>query len=171
MWQPESSSRWDNHSGAPPPSASKPSSACIRLRDMHAQLIITNTKWFDFKTNIEVWSHTKRQPVQHYMAQCRPRWLGHHILRIIILPAPSTHSTRRHRDGQFPRGAMRQRPRQRRQRAGINVPIDLSAGGQPLLFASFLRPRGKILSPWVSDIVSEISAANKTVGNSISIFA
>ena len=54
-------------------------SLCSRLSafDMQAQRTITNTKWFDYKTNIEVRALTKRQPIQRYIAQSRLRWFGH----------------------------------------------------------------------------------------------
>ena len=62
-------------------------SLCNRLSafDMHAQRAITNTKWFEYKTNIEVRTLTNRQPIQRYIAQGRLRWLGH------LLRSPSNH--------------------------------------------------------------------------------
>ena len=52
---------------------------CSRLSafDMQAQRAITNSKWFDYKTNMEVWSLTKCQPIQRYIAQGRLCWFGH----------------------------------------------------------------------------------------------
>ena len=35
------------------------------------------TKWFEYKTNIEVRTLTNRQPIQRYIAQGCLRWLGH----------------------------------------------------------------------------------------------
>ena len=51
-------------------------SLCSRLSafDMQAQRTITNTKWFEYKTNIEVRTLTNRQPIQRYIAQGRLRW-------------------------------------------------------------------------------------------------
>ena len=63
------------------------SSLCSRLSafDMQAQRTITNTKWFEYKTNIEVRTLTNRQPIQRYIAQGRLRWLGH------LLRSPPNH--------------------------------------------------------------------------------
>ena len=52
---------------------------------MQAQRTITNTKWFEYKTNIEVRTLTNRQPIQRYIAQGRLRWLGH------LLRSPPNH--------------------------------------------------------------------------------
>ena len=54
-------------------------SLCSRLSafDMQAQRTITNTKWFEYKTNIEVRTLTNRQPIQRYIAQGCLRWLSH----------------------------------------------------------------------------------------------
>ena len=62
-------------------------SLCSRLSafDMQAQRTITNTKWFENKTNIEVRKLTNRQPIQIYMAQGRLRWFGH------LLRSPLNH--------------------------------------------------------------------------------
>ena len=76
-------------------------SLCSRLCafDMQAQRTITNTKWFEYKTNIEVRTLTNRQPIQRYIAQGRLRWFGYSGLHQIILHSPSTPSTRGQRDG------------------------------------------------------------------------
>ena len=60
---------------------------CSRLStfDMQAQRTITNTKWFEYKTNIEVRTLTKSQPIQRYIAQGRLRWFGH------LLRSPPNH--------------------------------------------------------------------------------
>ena len=49
-------------------------SLCSRLSafDMQAQRTITNTKWFEYKTNIEVRTLTNRQPIQRYITQRSP---------------------------------------------------------------------------------------------------
>ena len=62
-------------------------SLCSRLSafDMQAQRTITNTKWFEYKTNIEVRTLTNRQPIQRYIAQGRLRWLGY------LLRSPPNH--------------------------------------------------------------------------------
>ena len=62
-------------------------SLCSRLSafDMQAQRTITNTKWFEYKTNIEVRTLTNRQPIQRYIAQGRLRWFGH------LLRSPLNH--------------------------------------------------------------------------------
>ena len=62
-------------------------SLCSRLRafDMQAQRTITNTKWFEYKTNIEVRTLTNRQPIQRYIAQGRLSWFGH------LLRSPLNH--------------------------------------------------------------------------------
>ena len=62
-------------------------SLCSRLSafDMQAQRTITNTKWFEYKTNIEGRTLTNRQPIQRYIAQGRLRWLGH------LLRSPPNH--------------------------------------------------------------------------------
>ena len=62
-------------------------SLCGRLSafDMQAQQTITDTKWFEYKTNIEVRTLTNRQPIQRYIAQGRLRWLGH------LLRSPPNH--------------------------------------------------------------------------------
>ena len=76
-------------------------SAC----NMQVQRAITNTKWFDYKTNMEVRSHTKCQPIRYnkLLPKCASVGLaiysGH---RPIIRPSPSTPSTRVRRDGQDP---------------------------------------------------------------------
>ena len=46
-------------------------SLCSRLSafNMQAQRTITNTKWFEYKTNIEARTLTNRQPIQRYIAQ------------------------------------------------------------------------------------------------------
>ena len=64
-------------------------SRCSRLSafDMQAQRTITNTKWFEYKTNIEVRTLTNRQPIQRYIAQGRPRWFDH------LLRSPLNHHT------------------------------------------------------------------------------
>ena len=53
-------------------------SLCSRLRaiDMQAQRTTTNTKWFEYKTNMEVRTLTSHQPLQRYIAQGRLRWFG-----------------------------------------------------------------------------------------------
>ena len=76
-------------------------SLCSRLStfDTQAQRTITNTKWFDYKTNIEVRALTKRQPIQRYIAQSRLRWIGH-LLRsahIHLLLQPQTAGNNRTR--------------------------------------------------------------------------
>ena len=62
-------------------------SLCSRLSafDIHAQLTIT--KWFDYKTNIEVRTLTNRQPIQNYIAQGRLRWFGHLLRSPLYHPA------------------------------------------------------------------------------------
>ena len=49
-------------------------SLCSRLSMFDMQAQWTNVKWFDCKTNIEVRSLTKRQPIQRYIAQRHLRW-------------------------------------------------------------------------------------------------
>ena len=81
-------------------------SLCSILSAFVTQAQVTVTKWFDSKTNMEVPSYTKRQPIQWY------RCILHNVasaglaiyscLRRIILPTPSTPSTRGQRDGQDP---------------------------------------------------------------------
>ena len=63
-------------------------SLCSRLSafDMQAQRTITNTKWLDYKTHIEVRTLTNRQPIQRYIAQGRLRWCGH------LLRSPLNHT-------------------------------------------------------------------------------
>ena len=56
---------------------------------MQAQRTISNTKWFDYKTNIDIRSLTKRQPIQRYIAQGRIRWFCH-LLR--SLPNDPAHA-------------------------------------------------------------------------------
>ena len=46
------------------------------LDALQAQRTVTNTKWFEYKTNIEVRTLTNRQPIQRYIAQGRLRWFG-----------------------------------------------------------------------------------------------
>ena len=62
-------------------------SLCSRLSafDMQAQRTITNTKWFEYKTNIEVRTLTNRQPIQRYIDQGRLRWFDH------LLRSPPNH--------------------------------------------------------------------------------
>ena len=62
-------------------------SLCSRLSafDKQAQRTITNTKWFEYKTNTEVRTLTHRQPIKRYMAQYRLRWFGH------LLRSPLNH--------------------------------------------------------------------------------
>ena len=50
-----------------------------------SQWTITNTKWFDYKTNIEVRSLTKRQPIQRYIAQSHLSCFGY------LLRSPHNH--------------------------------------------------------------------------------
>ena len=53
--------------------------------DMQAQRTITNTKWFEYKTNMEVRTISNRQPIQRYLAQGRLRWFG------LLLRSPLNH--------------------------------------------------------------------------------
>ena len=47
---------------------------------MPAQQTITNTKWFEYKTNMEVRTLTNCQKLQRYIAQGRLRWFGNLLL-------------------------------------------------------------------------------------------
>ena len=71
-------------------------SLCSRLRafDMQAQRTITNTKWFEYKTNMEVRTLTNRQPLQRYIAQGRLRWFGHLLRSPLNHPAHATFNPR-----------------------------------------------------------------------------
>ena len=100
-------------------------SLCSRLSafDMQAQRTITNTKWFDYKTNIEVRSLTKRQPIQHYIAQGRLRWFGRLLRSPLNCPAHDIYTFNLRTEGwSRPRGAPRtrwgRRPLQISQTAG-----------------------------------------------------
>ena len=134
-------------------------SLCIRLSafDMQAQRTITNTKWFEFKTNIEVRTLTIRQPIQRYIAKGRLRWLGH------LLRSPSNHPAlaiytfnQRAAGWSRPRGAPRTRwsdvlGKDLKQLGQHwwrlpTSPSTVPAGGQPLLLVPSPRPRGKSLS-------------------------
>ena len=69
-------------------------SLCSRLSafDMQAQRTITNTKWFNYKTNIEVRALTKRQPMQRYIARSRHRWFDHLLRSPINHPADAIYN-------------------------------------------------------------------------------
>ena len=64
-------------------------SLCSKLSafGMQAQRTITNTNWFEYKTNIEVRSVTKRQPIQRYIALGRLRWFDHLLRSTLNHPA------------------------------------------------------------------------------------
>ena len=51
-----------------------------------------NTKWFDYKTNMEVQSRTKRQPLQCDIAQGPLRWFGHLLRSPMSHPAHAIYS-------------------------------------------------------------------------------
>ena len=146
-------------------------SLCSRLSafDMQAEWTNINSKLFDYKykTNIEVRTLTKRQPIQRYIAQSRLRCFGHQLrLRhSIILPTPSTPSTRGLRDGQDPaeplaRDGATSSPNtsnswaQHRQKVRTS-PSTVRAGGQPLLLVPSLRTPSlqEPYSEWVSECV------------------
>ena len=121
---PESCDRWGNHSGATLPSASEPSSRisgfgtlygsecwpistslCSRLSafDIQAQRTITNTKWFDYKTNIEARALTKDNRFNAILPKVAYAGLAiYSDLHSAILPTPSTPPTLGLRDGQDP---------------------------------------------------------------------
>ena len=133
-------------------------SLCSRLSafDMQAQRTITNTKWFQYKTNIEVRTLTNRQPIQRYIAHGRLRWLGHLLRSPPNHPALAIYTFNPRAAGwSRPRGAPRTRwsdcPRQRFKTAGDNIDggfqhRSVPAGGQPLLLVlPSPRPRGKSL--------------------------
>ena len=62
---------------------------CSRLSafDLQAQRTITNTKWFEYKTNIDVRTLTNRQPIQRIIVQGRLRWFGHLLRSQLNHPA------------------------------------------------------------------------------------
>ena len=87
-------------------------SLCSRLSvfDMQAQRTITNTKWFEYKTNIEVRTLTNRQPIQIYIAQGRLRWFGHLLRSPLNHPALAIYTFNPRSAGwSRPRGAPRTR--------------------------------------------------------------
>ena len=94
--------------------------------DMQAHRTITNTKWFDSKTNTEVRSHTKLQPRLNYSTSPLMVWSS--------TPVSVQSSCPRHLHRQVkpecagmvniswsPSHAMGRRPRQRPQTAGDNT--------------------------------------------------
>ena len=77
-------------------------SLCSRLSafDRQAQWSIYHqNQMVRLQKIMEARSHTTCQPIQRYIAYSHLRWCG---LRPIILPTPSTHSTRARRHGQDP---------------------------------------------------------------------
>ena len=134
-------------------------SLCSRLSafDMQAQRTITNTKWFEYKTNMEVRTLTNRKPVQRYISQGRLRWFGHLLRSPLNHPAHAIYTFNWRAAGwSRPRGAPRKRwsdvlgkdlkqLKQHRRRLPTS-PSTIPAGGQPLLLVPSLRPRGKSLS-------------------------
>ena len=136
-----------------------PTSLCSRLSafDMRAQRTITNTKWFQYTTNIEVRTLTHRQPIQRYIAQGRLRWFGHPLRSPPNHPALTIYTFNPGAAGwSRPRGATRTRwcdiLGKYLKQLGItlmgasNIALDLPAGGQPLLLVPSLRPRAKSLN-------------------------
>ena len=145
-------------------------SLCSRLSafDMQAQPTITNTKWFDYKTNIEVRALTKRQPIQRYIGQSRLRWFGHllrsphnHPAHAIYSFNPRAEGWLRPRDSAWrPSHAMGWRPRQRPQTAGDNTgrgfqhhhrpyPLEVNHCCSCRLHALVARA---LVSEWVSEV-------------------
>ena len=87
-------------------------SLCSRLSafDMQAQRTITNTKWFQYKTNIEVRTLTHRQPIQRYIDQGRLRWFGKILRSPLNHPALAIYTFNPRAAGwSRPRGAPRPR--------------------------------------------------------------
>ena len=118
---------------------------------MQDQLTITNTKWFEYKTNIEVRTLTNRQPIQRYIAQGRLRWLGHLLRSSPNHPALAIYTFNPRAAGwSRPRGAPRTRWSdvlgKDLKQLGTTLPSTVPAGGQPLLLVPSPCPRGKSLS-------------------------
>ena len=78
--------------------------------DMQAQRTITNTKWFEHKTNMEVRTITNRKPIQRYLAHGRLRWFGHLLRSPLNHPAHAIYTFNPRAAGwSRPRGAPRTR--------------------------------------------------------------
>ena len=133
-------------------------SLCSRLSefDMRAQRTITNTKWFEYKTNIEVRTLTNRQPIQRYIAQGRLPWFGHILRSPLNHPALANCTFNPRAAGwSRSRGAPRTRwsdvlGKDLKQLGttlteASNIALALSGWSQPLLLVPSLRPRGKSL--------------------------